>query len=161
MGRRSASRSLVVALLALLAPVWAQETKYTYFVSRSVTGQTNRITIRQPTAGGRDLKLDGVYFCCSVACSPVISKGGSVSGGTAGTIVNLDDRSPSATSSATLDGTVTGATSISFPTISAGADRTHGGGLYLHWTGTPSQFTVELTSGSSGTLYIQLNFSEP
>lgn len=157
------STRLLVLLALACASLSSQDVRRKYFLQRSVTGTLNRITIRQPASGARALQLDGVFFACSVLCTPKISKNGTLTGGSSGAaiIAPLDERAPATpVAVVTLDGTVASDTTIFTRDIQANSERAHGGGLHLPASGN-KQITVELTSGSSGVLYIYEEISEP
>lgn len=154
-----------VALLFLFVPVViSQSTTRTYYKTRAVTGTLNRITVAQSatTATRQTLKLDGVFFACSVLCTPAITEGGTVTGGTVVSApASLDKRGAASTAVVTEDATVTGGTTVFSHPIQANGERSHNGGLYFPITTTQQKFTVELISGSSGVLYIWLQYSSP
>lgn len=157
-------RIIVLAIAAVLSAFGAEDPTRVFYIQRTVTGTANAITIRQPSteSAKRALKLRAVYFKCSVACTWTVSKNGTLSSGSAGTIRNLDERGAAASASATLDGTVGSSTTVSTDSLSAGAAVILDGGLYLPVvSGSQKQFTVSLTSGSSGDLNIYTEYAEP
>lgn len=159
---RAARFAILLALLVACAT--AQDKSRVYFIQRTVSGTLNRITIAQPSTGIRPLEVKGIFFSCSVACSPLITSGGTVSSGSAGTILKYDKRAPAATAVATLDGTIGGSpeTVFSRDIATANGERAHEGGLFLPAVaGSPTQFTVEITAVGSGSLYIFLVYGEP
>lgn len=150
-------------VLLLCSTLSSQDVRRKYYFQRSVTGTLNRITIRQPATSARALQLDGVFFACSVTCTPEISKNGTLAGGSSGAsiIAPLDERAPATPVAAvTLDGTVASDVTIFTREIQANGERAHGGGLHLPASGG-KQITVELTSSGSGVLYIYGEISEP
>lgn len=154
-------RILLLLFVSLLAS--AQSVTRVFFVQRAVTGTLNRITIQQASSAPRAIRAEGFFFSCTVACSPLITDGGTLSGGSPGTILKYDKRSPSASASATLDGTIGGSPETVFSRdLVANGERSHSGGLFLPAVaGSQSQLNAEITSGSSGLLYIQVVYSEP
>ena len=137
-----------------------------FYVYRTVTATSNIISIRQPATSGKTLQLVGVYFSCTLACTWAITKNGSVSGGSTGTINPLDDRGTANVSGAVYDGTVTSDTTVNSDSLSAAgnvglagcqfsSDGICRGGLTLSWDGTTRKMiNLKLTSSGSGTLLI-------
>lgn len=155
-----------VLVFVVVAVCLAQtSTTRMYYVSREVTGTLNRITVRQPASGQRALRFEYAWAKCAVACSLVFSQGGTVSGGSVGTIVAMDDRSASPVSGVVLDGTMASTTAV-LPTISLIANEEksiNGGLLFLSAPGTSTrkEFTLALTSTASGLLQLYTVYSEP
>jgi hypothetical protein len=154
---------LFLVVAALMAQSGATRT---YYVYRSVVGTSNIISIRQPAFNGREIHLMHAFFSCSAGCTWTISKNGSLSGGTTGTINALDDRGNQNTAGATYDGTITSDTTVNSDTLTAAgtpsilgcviaADRNCYDGLVLSWDGTTRKMiNLKLTAGGSTTLTI-------
>lgn len=154
-----------LALLLACGILSATDTTRVYYIYRAVSGTANKITIRQPSSGARPLRFESAWVKCEgVACTVTISKNGTLSGGSAGTILAWDDRGSAAKATATLDGTVASDTAVVVESLSSNESRAFGGSdlpMYLAASDSPKQITLDLTAGSSGTLRSLLVFSEP
>lgn len=151
---------LLAAMLrtcALAPAALAQEpsTPRAYYVTRTVTATSNTVTIE--TSASRQARLLGVWVYCANACTATVSKGGTVSSGSTGTISKLDDRAPAPGASAVYDGTVSGATTVIAIPVAAVGSTSLGGGMRI---ASDSQFTVSLAS-ASGELRIHVQYEEP
>lgn len=148
----------LLLLLFLVSTLIGQSTNRRYFVYRSISGTSNIVTVRTAASSSRPLNLLGATIYCQNSCTWTLTKNGTLTGGSAGTVVALDEAGPAASAAATYDGTVGSPTTVNSFVFPAAAVQGFEGGLRV--SGDGKQVTVNLTSGSSGTLAIYLEFSE-
>lgn len=152
-----------LAFLVLFASLtFGQEEQRIYRVFRAITATSSVVVIKQPTSGGRPLRLEGGFVKGAGAFSYKLSINGATSGGSPGTPAKRDDRAVAPTASMLIDPTVTGDETIITEDFSAAGERVISGGLRLKVeSGTQKQIVVTVTADSPTKLYTYFEFSEP
>lgn len=162
----------IVLLPGSLSAQSPQQAPYQiYYVSRTVSGTANQVSIQQGT-NGRSILILHTYVSCTQDCTWTMSKGGTIPGGsTLGTINLFDDRarttpnltytdvtvggSPSTIMTSLLPAAVGAVNPLNIPAIQPPA------GLYLGWDGTNRKvFSLGITSSMSGTLTLGVVWRE-
>jgi len=124
----------------------------------SLSGTAAVITVQQPVSGAREVTFEGAVIYCSAACVLTLEINGTPATATAGTVIKLNTKAPTAravvfTSSNVGVGTVVGKyespTGIAKSGLSLGVV-----------TGTAQNFTLR-TNAITATVRILLMWSEP
>ena len=157
---------LSVFVLAVAIRLLAQSTTTTrlYATYHEVTpnGAAVVVTVQQPSTGARQLVFEGATIYCSVACVPALEVNGTAATVTAGTLIKLDTRAPSATAAVFTGSDVGAGTVINRYPVAAGQQISIAkSGLLLGVdSGSKHNLTIR-TDSISGTVRVSLAWSEP
>jgi hypothetical protein len=132
-----------------------------YTANRSTTGTSEKVTIQQPASGSRRIRLISAYVYCSAGCDVDQSRDGTAATSTSLAVSKLNptDAGPSAAtawySSNVGAGTAIGPT----VTLQAGVGQAMDlNGIYLNGDGTGINYTLAVSSGTSGTIRISIKW---
>jgi hypothetical protein len=156
---------LMVAMTAALsgqtAPT-ATTRLYGSYSEATPSGAAVVVTIQQPSTGARQVQFEGAVVYCSVACVPSLEINGTAATATAGTVIKLDTRAPTATAAVFTGSDVGAGTVINrYPIAAGGQTDILKSGLTLGVsTGVRQNLTIR-TDAISGNVHILLMWSEP